>query len=188
MVTQEKLFSAADLWALSHQPHNKDKRLELVAGVIIEMSPAGGKHGFIALELGRLVATHVRENDLGYTTAAETGYILHQNPEGRDTVRAPDVGYVSKGRLPEGLPDGYIPLAPDLAVEVVSPHDSASAVHDRVTDYLKHGTRLVWVFYPSSRSVTAHTPEGAFTLEAGDTLDGGEVLPGFRLRGGDVFS
>lgn len=188
MVTQEKHFSAADLWALSHQPHNKDKRLELVAGVIIEMSPAGGKHGFIASRLDRLIGNFVEENDLGYTTAAETGYILSKNPHGRDTVRAPDVGYVSKGRLPEGLPDGYIPFAPDLAVEVVSPHDSASAMHDRVTDFLKHGTRLVWVFYPTSQSVAVHTPEGAFTLEAGDTLDGGEVLPGFRLRVGDVFS
>jgi Uma2 family endonuclease len=185
---QEKLYTAEDLWELSHRPENEGRRLELSEGVLIEMSPAGGKHGGIALDLGSLVRSHVKEHNLGYTTAAETGYILFKNPHGKDTVRAPDVGFVSAARLPEGLPDGYIPVAPDLAIEVVSPDDSADEIEKKVNEYLKHGTRMVWVFYPKTRSVLAQTPNSIQRLDINGTLDGGDVLPGFRLAVREVFS
>lgn len=185
---QEKLYTAEDLWELSHRPENDSKRFELSEGILIEMSPAGGKHGGIALDLGSFVRSHVKEHNLGYTTAAETGYILFKNPNGKDTVRAPDVGFVAAARLPEGLPDGYIPFAPDLAIEVVSPGDSADEIEEKVNEYLRYGTRLVWVFYPKTKTVVAHTPTSMKRLDINGTLDGGDVLPGFRLAVREVFA
>ncbi len=188
MVVQERTTSAEELWELSHRPEHADQRLELVEGIVRVMSPTGGQHGAVASKADRLISDFVEEHGLGYTTAAETGYVLFKNPDGRDTVRAPDVGFVRADRLPEGLPEGYIPFAPDLAVEVVSPGDAASDIHDKVHDFLRYGTRLVWVLYPKSRTATVHTPEGAHTVDAQGALDGGDVLPGFSLRLGELFS
>ncbi|MBZ0290616.1 MAG: Uma2 family endonuclease, partial [Anaerolineae bacterium] len=147
-------------------------------------------HGGLASMLDRRIGNFVEEHDLGYTTTAEAGYVLFQNPdpEGNDTVFAPDVGFIAAERLPDGLPDGYVPFAPDLAVEVVSPNDKAADVQQKIATYLKYGTRLIWVFYPKTQSVVVHTRDGAKTYTIDDTLDGGEVLPGFRLPLRDVFT
>ncbi|MEO8394955.1 MAG: Uma2 family endonuclease, partial [Chloroflexota bacterium] len=127
-------------------------------------------------------------NDLGYTTAAETGYILFKNPTGKDTVVAPDVGFISKQRLPQGLPKGYIPVAPDLAVEVVSPGDRADEIDQKVVLYLRYGTRLIWMVYPKTKTVIAHTANGIQRFDINDTLEGGDVLPGFKMAIREIFS
>jgi Uma2 family endonuclease len=184
----ERLYSAEDFWEFSHLPDNQSKRLQLIEGVIHEMPPAGGEHGGMALDLGSLIRGHVKAHDLGYTTAAETGYILFNNPDGKDTVVAPDVGFIAKARLPQGLPKGYIPLAPDLAVEVVSPGDSADGIDQKVVLYLRYGTRLVWIWYPKTKTVIAHTTTGLQRFGISDTLDGGDVLPGFKLSIREIFS
>jgi hypothetical protein len=121
MVTREKLYTAHDLWEISHD--DDERRYELVEGVIYDMPPAGGLHGNIAMILGWHIAGFVMQNDLGFVTAAETGFSLTGD---NLNVLAPDVGFISKNRLAT-LPEGYIPLAPDLAVEVVSPNDKADA-------------------------------------------------------------
>lgn len=185
---REKFYSAEKLWELSHAPENDSRRFELSEGVLIEMSPAGLKHGTLALQLGRVVGDFVDENDLGITTAAETGFILFKNPDGKDTVRAPDVGFVSKARLGEELPDGYAPFAPDLAIEVVSPNDDAEDLEQKISEYLKYGTRLVWVFYPKLKRVVVHTSSGSYPIDIDGTLDGGDILPGFKLELKDIFS
>jgi Uma2 family endonuclease len=134
---QQKFYSVTDLWELIHDPRYSEKRLELSEGMLIEMSPAGGKHGVIAgMFLGQ-VYIFVKQHQLGYVTAAETGYILFQDDTGKDTVRGPDVGFIRADRLPEGVPDGFIPVPPDLAVEVVSPNDRAGEIQKKVQDYLK---------------------------------------------------
>jgi len=181
VMEKSRVYTAEDLWELSHSREYAEKRLELIEGELIEMSPAGGKHGGLASHMDRLVGNHVDDNDLGYVTAAETGYRLFKNPEGKDTVLAPDVGFVQKTRLPDGLPDGYIPLAPDLAVEVVSPNDSALEVHNKVMKYLKYGTRLVWVLYFDTESAVAYTASGAQVIDVESTLDAGDVVPGLKI-------
>jgi Uma2 family endonuclease len=187
MFISEKQVTAAGLWQLSHDPAYADVRLELSQGELVVMSPAGGEYGVVAGTFFGLIWNFVREHKTGYVTAAETGYILAQTPDGRDTVRAPDVGFVAKDRLPDGLPQGYIPSAPDLAVEVVSPNDEAEAVQRKVMEYLRHGTRLMWVVYPRTRSVVVHTAEKAITLDIHGTLDGDDVLPGFHVPVGRIF-
>lgn len=187
MAVQERVYTADDLWALSHHPDYAGMCLELVEGALHIMTPAGGEHGGLALRIGARLQVFVEDRGLGYTTAAETGYVLFRNLSGRDTVRAPDAGFVAAERLPDGLPQGYIPFAPDLAVEIVSPSDTADEVHQKVQHFLRAGTRLLWVVYPRTRTVDVHTPQGAHTLTLTDTLDGGDVLPGFTLPLRDLF-
>lgn len=110
-----------------------------------------------------------------------TGYVLSRDP---DTLRIPDVSFVSAARLPgDEVPETFWPLAPDLAVEIVSPHDRAEDVHSKVREYLDAGTRMVWVLWPKRRSVTVYGVGGdSRELGPEDALDGDDVLPGLRVR------
>lgn len=93
-------------------------------------------------------------------------------------------------RLRAGIPDGYLPFAPDLAVEVMSPGDRRSDVMREVNDYLDAGTALVLLFSPRSRSVRVFTPRdrSGRALRVGDTLDGGDVAPGFQIPIAELFA
>lgn len=188
MTIGEKYFSAEEFWEIAHLPENADKHMELIEGVIYEMPPAGFEHGTNTGNLFGFIWNHVRAHDLGRVTAAETGYIVHTNETGKDTLLAPDVGFIAKARVPAEPIRSYARLAPDLAVEVVSPNDSASEIHAKVNMYLQYGTRAVWVAYPETRTIVVHTPAGAKTLAESDMLDGGDVLPGFTLSVRDIFS
>lgn len=189
MVIGERLYTAEDLWEMSHRAEYVGARLELSEGRLIIMSPAGWKHGGITSTLNRYVGDFVADNDLGMTTAAETGYILYKNPDpnGKDTVRAPDVGFVAAARIPENLPDGYVPFAPDLAIEVISPGDDADEVDQKVREYLRYGTRMIWLFYPKTRTAAVYTPTSYTPIEREGMINGGDILPGFELRLSDVF-
>ncbi|CAN5145933.1 MAG: Uma2 family endonuclease [Euzebyales bacterium] len=161
-------------------------RYELVEGELHRMSPAGGTHGEIAATIGYHLKAFALAAGTGSTFAAETGFLLARDP---DTVRAPDAAYVRRERLPEPRDrSGFLPLAPDLAVEVVSPSDRATAVAEKATAWLDAGVQLVWVVYPDRRMVAEHHPDGAARLLRGDdTLDGGALLPGFRLPLPELF-
>lgn len=184
MSVLEKLYTVDELWEISHR--EPDKRFELVYGELREMSPAGGLHGVIANKFGRIIGDFVESRKLGHVTAAETGYRLKENADHKDLVRAPDVGFIRFERL-QDIPEGYIPMAPDLAVEVVYPHDYAELIQERVNDFLNFGTQMVWVVYPGIRMVMVHTPDSTQKHTAADTLNGGDVLPGFTLNVADIF-
>ena len=180
MTIQERLYTAQDLAAMPD-----DGRLhELVNGVIIEVSRPKLMHGVIAVRFSHFIAGFVIDNDLGLVTS-ENGYVLARNP---DTVRGPDVAFISKQRLPVPDFDDYVPMAPDLAIEVVSPNDTAREIATKVQEYLHAGTRLVWVVYPEDQLVYVHEPDGkAQVIDINKSLDGGDVLPGFTLSLRDVF-
>ncbi len=134
-----------------------------------------------------LVGIHVRARNLGRVFAAEAGFLLRRSP---DTVRAPNVALVAAERLgTEEIPASFLELAPDLAVEVVSPGDSAAAVRGKIQDWLAAGTRLSWVVYLESRSAVAHrqgyAPE---TRSEEDTLSGVPVLGDFTVRVQELFT
>ncbi len=164
-----------------------DLRCELVEGEVVELSPTKAPHGIVSSKIDRLIGSFVEEHRLGVTGTAEVGYVLRRDP---DTVRAPDVSFVSRKRIPaDGIPDSYWPFAPDLAVEVVSPSDGIEDLISKVGEYLSAGSRLVWVVSPRTQSVTAYLPNGeARLLRADDTLDGGEVLPGFSVPVRELFA
>jgi Uma2 family endonuclease len=131
MATAE-LLTADDLLRLNI----RDKRTELVRGRLIVREPAGFRHGAIAAELTAWLADFVKARAFGVVVAAETGFKLSSNP---DTVRAPDVGFIRAERVPHPLPRGYADIAPDLAVEVLSPDDRAGEVLAKVSDWLTAG-------------------------------------------------
>ena len=162
-------------------------RYELRRGELIKMSPTGAEHGDIAGDFLSRLRPFVRERGLGRVFAAGTGFRLSTNP---DTVRAPDVSFVRADRIPPGrLPSTFWPGAPDLAVEVTSPSDTADEVSEKVGEYLAAGSRLVVVLYPPTRRVGLFRPDGtARFLEVGDTLDFGEVVPGFTCPVADLFA
>ena len=181
MVTTEKLLTAEDLWTLPAD----DRSYELVRGELVEMVPAGGTHGIVASEVGSILRNFVKAHDLGYCFAAETGFILARDP---DIVRAPDAAYLSWDRVPDNPPASYWPVAPDLAVEVVSPNDRADDLQGRITDFLEHGTRLVWVIYPETQTAVVYYPDGrARLLSRDEALDGEAVLPGLTIPLADLF-
>lgn len=191
MVVKAPFYTVDMLWEISRQ--NADKHFELIEGELYEMSPAGWLHGDIALKLGIFIGNYVLKHKLGRVTAAETGFILHQNLEGKDTVAAPDVGFIDAARIPETLPEKYVPFAPDLAVEVVSPGDKTEKITAKVELYLRYGVRLVWVVYPSQKKIHVYRPAESANkasvefLNIDDTLNGENVLPGFQLAVRDLF-
>jgi Uma2 family endonuclease len=172
----ERLYTADELLEISA---GDDNRYELIYGRLNVMAPAGAEHGSYAMGLGSRMSVYADDEDLGVVFAAETGFVLATDP---DHVRAPDVAFVSKSRLSQGLTGKYFPGSPDLAVEVVSPNDTLSEVQVKIQDWLTHGTCLVWVVDPKTRTVTVYRPDGtANVLKAKDTLDGEDVLPGFAF-------
>ena len=160
---------------LRQQP--RDKRSELVNGRMMVREPAGHRHGRIANRLAYLLTRCVDDQDLGVVYAAETGFVLARDP---DTVRAPDVAFVVKDRLPEPDSSGFAELAPDLVVEVLSPDDRPGEVLAKVGDWLNAGTRLVWVVDAVRRQIRVYRENGSQSVVAGsERLDGEDVVPGF---------
>lgn len=162
-------------------------RHELVDGEVRTMPPAGFEHGHVesnaCLELSRFV----RAGDLGWVVVGDTGFVLARSP---DVVLGPDVAFVAKDRLPK--PEErhrFAELAPDLVVEVVSPWDRPGEVTEKALRWVAAGVRLVWVVHPDQRSVAVYETGGTVRLLRGrDELDGGAVLPGFRLPLADLFA
>ena len=132
------------------------------------------------------MARHVEANDLGVVFAAETGFRLATDP---DTVRAPDVAFITKTRVEEvGKFEGFWPGAPDLAVEVISPADSYNEVKEKVEEYLNAGAGAVWVVDPRRRTIAVYRSLTEIAiLTENDTLEGGDIIPGFGCCVAEVF-
>jgi len=154
-----------------------DKRVELVRGIPVVREPAGYQHGAITARLSKLLMDHVDSRTLGSVLAAETGFKLLTDP---DTVRAADIAFIRRARLPDPRTRGYPALAPDLVVEVLSPGDRPGETLAKVADWLNAGTALVWVIDPDRGVARVYRADGSETLVTRDeTLDGEEVVPGF---------
>lgn len=159
-------------------------RLELVRGQVVREPPAGFEHGGVAFRIGSLLLRFIDEHALGMIVGTDSGFVLFDDPP---TVRAPDVAFVREDRLDFDR-TRFAPLAPDLAVEVLSPSNTMSEIHDKVLDYLDAGSSLVWVVDPRSRTVTIYRSREEIRLIAADgEIDGGDVLPGFRCKVSELF-
>jgi Uma2 family endonuclease len=180
---QERLLTAEEFFSMP----DDDNRYELVQGRLVCMAAAGGLHGKIVSRVDQRLRNFVEAHGMGEVCTAETGFRLARNP---DTVRAPDVAFVKGERIPaEGVPEGFWPLAPDLAVEVVSPSDRFDDVMSKVQEYLHAGTQLVWVLHPRTQTVMAYRPTGEVRLLRGqDELSAEDVLPDFRCRVEEIFA
>ncbi len=179
---KSKLLTAEDLLRLSSQ----GVKGELVRGVLCETVSVGKEHGRIAMTFGATLVAYVRPRRLGIVIGSDAGVLLQRNP---DTVREPDIAYISAERLPlDDQSDGYLEVAPELVVEIISPSDSPREVNEKTQMWLDHGVLMVLEVHPAERSVMVHRPDApAVTLTGDDALDGGDVLPGFSLPLSEIF-
>jgi Uma2 family endonuclease len=173
-ITADELLATGDI-----------DRCELVAGEIVTMAPASFEHGDIASEINSQIRVFVRSRKLGTVLAAETGFMLRRNP---DTVRAADVAFVRRDRLPKRKLPGFFEGAPDLAIEVLSPSDRTLAVHEKVKEWLAAGAQSVWVVDPQNRAIDIYRSGGSVNHYQGlDKIENEPALPGFTLSLADVF-
>ena len=181
-MSTKPLLTAEGLWKIVAD----GSRYELSKGELLPMTPVGIRHSAIVVKLCRLLGAYVEEKDLG-VLGTEGGFRLRRNP---DTLRAPDIAFIAKDRLPpEGIPEAFANFPPDLAVEVLSPEDTASEIARKVDEYLAAGVPLVWVVDPSIQKVTVYRSlQDIKVLSAHEELDGGEVLPGFHVKVEAIFA
>jgi Uma2 family endonuclease len=141
----------------------------------------------VSMNFGSLLHSFVRANGLGVVFSADTGFKIASDP---DTVRAPDVAFIRRDRIPAtGLPRGYWPGAPDLVAEVISPSDTYTEVEEKVNEWLDAGVRMVLVLNPRSRTLTVYRSHtDVRRLTGSDVLTGGDVVPGFECRVSDLFA
>jgi len=161
-------------------------RHELQAGLLVSEPLPGGRHGMVTAAVAEILRAHARKHRLGVVFAGDSGFILARSP---DTVRGPDVAFVSRVRYEQSADTvRAFAGAPDLAVEVLSPSNTATGMHAKVADYLAAGTRRVWLVDPAAQSVTVYAsllwPE---VFRGNDLLEGGDVIPGLQVRVGDLF-
>ena len=159
---------------------------ELIRGVLCESMPPGVDHAQIAAEFCAELRNFVKPRRLGRVLAGDPGVKVERDP---DTVRAPDVAFISANRLPlDQRNSGYSEVMPELVVEVKSPNDGRWTVYDKAQMWLRHGVLLVFVVYPDERTVEAHHAEqGVVLYREDDEIDGMDVLPGFTCAVAPLF-
>ena len=181
MVIQERRFTLAEFHKFAALPENRDRLFELINGEIVEKM-ASFSPSRIAMRIGYLFSSYLDKNEIGYVTGADGSYILSADYE-----FMPDVGYISKVTLPQE-PEREVQGPPDLAVEVKSPTDSKRGLRQKAEDYLRFGTKIVWLVFPEEQRVEVYLPgHDVREYSINDTLDGGDVLPGFTLPVRDIF-
>jgi len=166
---------------LERQP--RDYRYELVRGRIIRMDPVEWQHGEVVTRLLFLLHQQLRREPAGVLLTG-AGFTMARQP---DTVRAPNIAFVRRERVPTPAPRGFFQGHPDLAIEVRSPDDRPSDMREKVGEYLSAGASVV-VVEPDDRTVTCHRPGSqSVTLTADDRLDLGDVIPGFTCQVSELF-
>jgi Uma2 family endonuclease len=188
MSTTTRLITADELLVMPHRDERGNYcRLELIKGNLFVKELFSPAHGMLCSDIGAAISTFVEAHDLGLVFGTGTGFIVERNP---DTIVGVDAAFVSRERLSEVEDfDFFLPFAPDLGVEVLSPNDTAREINEKVAMYFGAGARAVWVFNPKKKTVAVYaSPSDVQTLSEHDTLEGGEMLPGFRLELSKLFA
>lgn len=168
-----------DAWVL--QPEQAEKSYEFIAGEIVEKMVSNQKSSQIAYRIGIFIGMYLLQHELGRLTGEHGGYMVNSERY------MPDVGYMSYARQPIDNDDAYNPLAPDLAVEVISPTDTAKEMRVKIANYLAAGT-VVWVVSPDDEQIEIYIPgKSVVVRKIGDTLEGEDVLPGFSVPLETIF-
>ncbi|MHB8902257.1 MAG: Uma2 family endonuclease [Thermoguttaceae bacterium] len=158
---------------------------ELVRGELVMMSPGKGQHAAVGARVVRALSNHVHAHRLGEVFDSSAGYVLSRDP---DTVREPDVSFLTVERLKKQDLDAFLEGAPDLCVEILSPGNTAAEMRSKMEDYFAAGCRVMWIVDPLRRSVAVHRPEsGPLMLTEDDTLTEEGLLPGFSLAVREIF-
>ena len=184
-MTGTKLMTVEELLAIPREDY-RGYRYELIRGELTKTMSAGFAHGAQAANIIGSLWTHTVQHNLGRVVTAEATFLLETDP---DHARIPDIGFVRQERV-SSLDEmtGAFHGAPDLAVEVISPTDRLTGVRDKARDWLSHGALMVIVVNPRSRTVQVHTSDGVIELAETDTLNGGDVVPGWSMPVADILS
>lgn len=157
---------------------------ELSEGELITMPGPKSRHSLVAATVFEFLLNFLKQLATG-RVLMEAGYVLSRDPL---TIREPDISFLSNERILTTDEDDYFEGAPELAVEVVSPSDSAQDLQVKVRQYLRFGAKQVWVLYPKTKTVEVHCHGiPTATLEESQTLTGGDLLPGFSVTVSDLF-
>jgi len=178
----QTVYTPADLLSMPD-----GDRFELVDGLLVDRN-MGFLSSFVGTVVIRLISPFVAERSLGWVVGADCGYQCF--PDELNKVRKPDVSFIALSRLAgQSLPTGFVRIAPDLAVEVISPNDLDVETDQKVDDYLRAGVKLVWVINPQSRTVLVYRADGSIVgLRDHDQLSGEDVVPGFKCPVSDLFA
>ncbi len=162
------------------------ERHELIDGVLQEKEPVSGRHGEAEVRILSPLHLYVDRLGLGRVYPSDTQFRILRDP---DVIHISDVAFVRADRLPpEEIREGIMPLAPDLVVEVVSPNDRYVEVIEKVERYQRAGVPLIWLVQPRRRLVEVHVlGRETRMVREDDVLDGGDVVPGFRLAVAEIF-
>jgi Uma2 family endonuclease len=160
-----------------------EKEYEVVAGQPEEKEMGGARHGGVGARLIARLVMHTEAHRLGGVYGPDTTFQIGDNQ------RLPDVAFVSAARIPaDGEPEGIWPLAPDLAVEIISPNDLFEKVTSKVKEYFAAGVQQVWLISPEHHTlIIHHSPTQTTILEENDELASADVLPGFHCRVSELF-
>jgi Uma2 family endonuclease len=181
-VTQKKLLTAEEFFLLP-QPEDGSQQ-ELVRGEILTMPPPEGLHGVTCSKADRRLGNYIDSGPGGTLACNDAGFITERDP---DSVRGPDISYWTKERLKE-VPVGYIEIAPDMLVEVLSPGNTWKKIRAKLQEYFAKGVRLVWVISPEDRTLTIYrTADEGRVLHETASVTGEDVLPGFTCRVSDLL-
>ena len=182
MATLTRKYTPEEVLALPDE-----KQYELTDGELVEKQPMGMEAGWVQLKIGRLIGDYCEEKGLGGWVQVEAPITCF--PGDPNKMRRPDVSFIRRGRLPgDRPPKGCASVAPDLAVEVVSPNDLQSEMDRKVQEYLQAGVRRVWVVNPDTRTARIHRPDGTILeLREDNDLSGEDVLPDFRCPVRSLF-
>ncbi len=162
------------------RPENQDRNFEYIAGEIVEVV-SNGKSSRKGLALVAEVQVYVKHNKLGRCTGADGGYVI----SGENYI--PDGAFMSFARQPEANDEAYNPLAPNLAIEMLSPGNTKEEISHKVGNYMAAKT-ILWLGNPETKIIDIYIPDQPVKrLRLGDILEGGDVLPGFRLAIADIF-
>jgi Uma2 family endonuclease len=164
-----------------------DGSFEFLNGNFVEKPPMGAHANMVGLLLMAQLLGHVKANRLGHCFAENCTYRIF--PDDPKRTRIPDGSFVRSGRLPgEKAPEGDMTIAPDLAIEVISPSNTVVDLEERIEDLLGAGVRLLWVILPRTKTAYVYRADGSVArLRSADVLSGEDVVPGFTCRLTELF-
>ena len=183
MATETSLITAEQFASLP----DSALPIELVKGNLVEMNPPMPRHGEICSNVDFLLRLYLNDHPTGRVVTNDANVLIKRNP---DTVRGADWAFVARSNLPGQNPEeAFWPGPPDMAVEVLSPGDRAGAVREKNEAWLAAGVKLLWVVDPDHETVAIYrSPADVIVKTATDTLDGGDILPGFHCRVAEIFT
>jgi Uma2 family endonuclease len=185
MATREQTYTNEAFWEFVERPENADKNFELIYGVLVEVPSPSLPHGMISAKIAALFIVYLDKNDIGYAVGDSMDFDLASG-----VILKPDAAFISKARLP--IITNRVNIAPDIAVEIVSPSNTPTELLHKAETYLRYGTQQVWVIYPDERLVYVYTAGDAGSLNLrkyteADTLTGGDILPEFSVSVAKIF-